>query len=108
MERKVERVFKSRIDHALTHVGTLVPKVAAFAWDPLFTCSDRDGDSLEKQIKIDYLRPIISDCRFHSPQNLSVVLLGFHLEGSMFQPFQVVYEHTLCCGPMTCIKGRTV
>ena len=90
MNRKVEPVFKSHLDRALTHVGSLVNKVAAFAWDPLFTCKERPSDiSLAEQIKNDYQRPIISECRFHSPQNQSIVVLGFHIDGPLTQPFQV-------------------
>lgn len=90
MDRKVEKVFKSHLDRALTHVGALVHKVSAFAWDPLLTCKEKKSDnSLAEQIKNDYQRPIISECRFHSPQNQSIVVLGFHLEGPLTQPFQV-------------------
>lgn len=89
MDRKVERVFKSRLDQALTHVGSLVSKVTAFAWDPLYTCTTKGFASLAEQIVRDHQRPIISECRFHSQQNQSIVLIGFNIDGPITQPFQV-------------------
>jgi len=88
MDRRVHSVYKHRLDQALTYVGAMVQKVTAFAWDPLFTCKE-EGRSLAEQIKIDYHRPIISECRFHSPSNQSIVVIGFNIDGPLTEPFQV-------------------
>ena len=99
MDKKVKSVDKSRLDHVLTHVGAMVSKVTAFAWDPLFTCSQKGRASLSQQIQQDWQRPIISECGFHSPQNLSIVVKGFHIDGPLTQPFQVrslVMQQLVC------------
>ena len=39
LDRMLNRVTKSRVDHVLTHTGTTVQKVVSMAWDPSFTCT---------------------------------------------------------------------
>ncbi|CAH1798289.1 unnamed protein product [Owenia fusiformis] len=84
MERKVQRTDKSRIDWAITAAGSRVQKIVSFAWDPLFTCEpDPKKESLGAQISDQLETCIISECRFHTPHNLSVVVIGYAQVGGM-------------------------
>lgn len=88
VEGKVQAVSKQRLDKVLSDVGALVRKVTAFAWDPLFTCrNSSSNESLADEIQRAYATPIISDCRFHSEQNQSIVVMGFNID--LPGPFQV-------------------
>ncbi|KAK3097383.1 hypothetical protein FSP39_009155 [Pinctada imbricata] len=78
----IDRASKSRIDQALTHGSAKVQGAVAFSWDPDFTCTTKTHrNSLAEEIKTDAGRPIIADCFLHSPENRSVVVLGYGLTG---------------------------
>ncbi|XP_045206607.2 uncharacterized protein LOC123558822 [Mercenaria mercenaria] len=80
MDRLVNSVTKSRIDRVLTHAGSSVQKVVAFAWDPSFTCKTKAHHTpLRNLIVADSERPIIAHCSFHSSFNRSVVVMGYNL-----------------------------
>lgn len=80
MGQLVNSVTKSRVDRVLTHAGSAVQKVVAFAWDPSLTCNTRQHTSpVKNQIHADSSRPIISQCFFHSSSNRSVVVIGYNL-----------------------------
>lgn len=85
---EVQRVDKSRLDKAISGIGANVSRIAAYSWDPLFICSSKEHPSLLEEIKSKLEQPIVSGCKFHSPQNLSIVLLGYNLDGLM-QTFHV-------------------
>jgi hypothetical protein len=100
-----DTVDKSRMDLALSHAGFTVHKVMAFSWDPYFTCTTiKSNNTLAKAILNDHGRPLVVDCRFHSPYNRSVVILGINL-GALQQGFTVSYfyiyyaslHHVLFC-----------
>ncbi|XP_013395100.1 uncharacterized protein LOC106162369 [Lingula anatina] len=86
---KVSPVDKSRVDWAIAAGGVSVQKIAAIAWDSLFTCTNQ-GSSLAQQISDDNERPILSYCNFHSNWNQSVVVIGFNLLAET-QGFQLYY-----------------
>ncbi|XP_071113546.1 uncharacterized protein [Haliotis cracherodii] len=82
MGELLQRTTKSRIDRALTAAGASPKKIISFAWDSDFTCTtEQYKSSLEAEIRHDSSRPIIANCSFHSKNNLSVVVIGYNLEG---------------------------
>ncbi|XP_067674394.1 uncharacterized protein [Haliotis asinina] len=82
MGELLQRTTKSRIDRALTVAGATPKKIISFAWDSDFTCTTQEYKySLEEEIRQDSSRPIIANCSFHSKANLSVVVIGYNLEG---------------------------
>lgn len=81
-------MHKERIDKALSSVSMYVNKITAFAWDPMFTCQENGGMSLVDEIIENVDQPIISECRFHSQSNQSVVLIGYNFDALM-QKFNV-------------------
>ncbi|XP_062601757.1 uncharacterized protein LOC134263430 [Saccostrea cucullata] len=82
----MDTVNKKRLDFALSQGAAKVQKVIAFSWDPDFTCTTkRHNVTLSDSIIQDAKRPIIFECRFHSPQNASVVVIGINIMGSGFQ-----------------------
>jgi len=88
----IDRASKRRMDMGLAAAGGHVARVAAAAWDPDFTClTTRHNRTLSAEIEADENRPILSDCFFHSPSNLSVVVLGYSLEG-MTQGYTVTWR----------------
>ncbi|XP_013421587.1 uncharacterized protein LOC106181681 [Lingula anatina] len=88
---KAVPVDKSRVDWAISSAGASVQKIAVIAWDDLYTYTDKEhSKSLSQQIKEDLKRPILSYCNFHNSRNLSVVVIGYNLEG-MTQPFELRY-----------------
>lgn len=81
----MDTVSKRRIDFALAQGAAKVHKAMAFSWDPDFTCTTHKYNmTLSAEVVQDARRPIIFDCRFHSPQNRSVVTIGVHLSDSGF------------------------
>ena len=89
MAELLDRTSKSRIDMALTVAGAQPEKIISFAWDSDFTCVGRYYNwSLAENIKRDGNRPIIANCSWHSPSNMSIVVIGYNLMGLM-QTFTV-------------------
>ncbi|XP_061177177.1 uncharacterized protein LOC133185900 [Saccostrea echinata] len=81
----MDNVNKRRLDFALSQGAAKVQKVIAFSWDPDFTCTTkRHNVTLSDGIIQDAKRPVIFECRFHSPQNASVVMIGINIMGSGF------------------------
>lgn len=78
----VHRVDKSHLDKALTHVGSMVQKVTAYAWDPLFTCTTSgDKKSLAQQITANSNQSVAGECSFVDPPgNLTIAMTGFNID----------------------------
>jgi len=70
---------KARVDRAITFSAGLTSKVAAFMYDPLFTCKDRYGISLLDEINADYDRPVITAASFGNRQGTNLTLKGHYL-----------------------------
>lgn len=85
LDREVQRVHKERLDIAVASVSPYVNKITAFAWDPMFTCTENGRASLAKEILEAIDQPIISQCRFHSQSNQSVVLIGYNFDALMLK-----------------------
>ena len=82
MAQMLDRTTKGTLDWALTMAGSRVQKVSSFAWDPDFTCkTNQHKGSLASEIRRDHERSIISDCRWNSPFNMSVAVIGYNLGG---------------------------
>lgn len=99
MGELLERTSKPRVDRALTVAGADVQKIISFAWDSDYLCVTRKyNESLAAQIMADKGRPIISNCSFHSAYNLSVVVLGYNLNGET-QSFTVrpIFDRVVVC-----------
>ena len=79
--KDLHRVTKKRLDKVLSDVGAMVSKVTALSFDPFFTCQGSESSTLSEEIKQDHAQPIISECRFHSPTNISVVVIGYNIDG---------------------------
>lgn len=85
MDRKVQRVHKSRLDKAIESVGAQVNLLTAFAWDPLFTCKEGQKQSLYEEILYSTNKsPLISKCNFAkvSERNTTIEVLGYYLDTS--------------------------
>lgn len=94
MGELLDRASKERLDRAISVAGARVQKIISFAWDADYTCTTQQYPTrLTDEILSDLQRPIIANCSFHSYQNLSVVLLGFNLEGET-QAFTVEWTNT--------------
>ncbi|XP_064618051.1 uncharacterized protein LOC135482131 [Liolophura sinensis] len=94
MGELLERTSKSRVDRAITVAGADVQKIISFSWDADYLCVTRKyNKSLASEIIADKERPIISNCSFHSPYNLSVVVLGYNLDGET-QSFKIKWTDT--------------
>lgn len=76
------RIDKGHIDRALTHAGSLVKKVTAYAWDPFFTCTtSQDKTALADQIGKEMNKSIDGECSFlDPPNNLTIAMTGFNLD----------------------------
>lgn len=89
MAELLDRTTKARMDKALTVAGAQPQKIISFAWDSDFTCKTKgSSQSLVQDILQDGNRPILADCRWHSPQNMSIVVIGYNLLG-LTQSFEV-------------------
>ncbi|XP_012936102.1 uncharacterized protein LOC106011351 [Aplysia californica] len=105
MGELLNRAAKARVDRGLSVAGAFVQKVISFAWDADYTCTTHQySKSLQEEILTDLNRPIIANCSFHSPHNLSVVLLGFNLEAET-QSFTVDWTDTRGRSQSTNIYG---
>lgn len=94
MGELLDRTSKERLDTAISVAGAKVQKIISFAWDADYTCKTRQyQQSLNEEILQDLGRPIVANCSFHSYQNLSLVLLGYNLEGET-QAFTVEWMDT--------------
>lgn len=82
MAELIDRSTKSRIDWAISVAGSRVNKIITVAWDSDWTCTTvNNPKSLTQEVENDLLRPIISECRWHSKGNMSIVIIGFNLLG---------------------------
>ncbi|KAL3881306.1 hypothetical protein ACJMK2_027759 [Sinanodonta woodiana] len=89
-----DRATRYRVESALNAAGAAISKVAAFAWDPGFTCGTKgDKSNLASEIMNNINNPMISHCAFHSSFNRSVVVIGYNLEGET-QGFTVDWPDT--------------
>ncbi|KAH9508215.1 hypothetical protein Btru_055040 [Bulinus truncatus] len=94
MGELLDRTSKERLDTAISVAGAMVQKIISFAWDSDYICKTEKYDtSLNEEIMQDLQRPIIANCSFRSYQNLSVVILGFNLDGET-QAFTVEWTDT--------------
>lgn len=85
INRELQRVHKKRLDRAVASVSPYVSKITAFAWDPMFTCRGKGSASLSVELLDGLNEPIISECRFHSQSNQSVVLIGYNFDALMLK-----------------------
>ena len=92
MAELLDRTTKSRIDWALTAAGSRPQKIITFAWDSDYICTTKKyHGTLAGEIRRDNNRPIISECRWHNANNMSVVVLGYNLLAET-QAFEVRVE----------------
>ena len=89
MDQLLDRTSKARMDRAIAVGGSHVQKIAAFAWDSGFLCTNAEyKSSLAAAIRANAGQPILTSCGWHSPQNMSIVVTGFSLLG-LTQSYEV-------------------